>query len=99
MTLDELLAVDAIDDLSAWRENLGSEIENLRAGSAARIEELEHELAEANAKNTDLAARNYELLVAATAADAAEDEERRAVEDEEKAEKEMDVTELFEEVK
>ena len=67
MTLDELLAMDEIDDLSEWRDGVSQGVADLSAGMQARLSELEEKLAEAERKYQETAARNYELMVAATA--------------------------------
>lgn len=78
MTLDELLEMDEIEDLSVWRDDVSQGVADLSAGMQAHLSELEEKLAEAERKYQEVAARNYELMVAATApadGDAAEDEE------------------------
>lgn len=67
MTLDELLAMDEIEDLAEWREGVSNGVADLSAGMQARLSELEEKLAEAERKYQETAARNYELMVAATA--------------------------------
>lgn len=67
MTLDELLAMDEIEDLSEWRNGVSQGVVDLSAGMQARISELEEKLTEAEHKYQETAARNYELMVAATA--------------------------------
>lgn len=67
MTLDELLALDEIEDVADWREQVKGEVDTLTAGMTARTEELQSKLDAAERKATELAARNYELIVAATA--------------------------------
>lgn len=67
MTLDELLAMDEIDDLSEWREGVSQGVADLSAGMQARLSELEEKLSEVERKYQETAARNYELMVAATA--------------------------------
>ena len=77
MTLDELLEMDEIEDLTEWRNGVSQGIADLSAGMQARLSELEEKLAEAERKYQEVAARNYELMVAATspAADAGEEGE------------------------
>lgn len=78
MTLDELLAMDEIEDLSEWRNGVSQGVADLSAGMQARLSELEEKLTEAERKYQEVAARNYELMVAATApadVDGEEDEE------------------------
>lgn len=67
MTLDELLAMDEIEDLSEWRNGVSQGVADLSAGMQARLSELEEKLTEAERKYQEVAARNYELMVAATA--------------------------------
>lgn len=75
MTLDELLAMDEIEDLSEWRNGVSQGVADLSAGMQARLSELEEKLTEAERKYQEVAARNYELMVAATAPAADEGEE------------------------
>lgn len=67
MTLDELLAMDEIEDLSEWRNGVSQGVADLSAGMQARLSELEGKLAEAESRYQETAARNYELMIAATA--------------------------------
>lgn len=67
MTLDELLAMDEIEDLSEWRDGVSQGVADLSAGMQARLSELEERLAEAERRYQETAARNYELMIAATA--------------------------------
>lgn len=67
MTLDELLAMDEIEDLSEWRAGVTQGVADLSAGMQARLSELEEKLTEAERRYQETAARNYELMVAATA--------------------------------
>lgn len=67
MTLDELLAMDEIEDLPEWRDSVSQGVADLSAGMQARLSELEEKLVEAERKYQETAARNYELMVAATA--------------------------------
>ena len=67
MTLDELLAVDEIEDLSEWRAGVSQGVADLTAGMQARLSELEEKLTEAERRYQETAARNYELMIAATA--------------------------------
>lgn len=67
MTLDELLAMDEIEDLSEWRNGVSQGVADLSAGMQARLSELEEKLAEAERRYQETAARNYELMIAATA--------------------------------
>lgn len=93
MTLDELLAMDEIEDLSEWRNDVSQGVADLSAGMQARLSELEEKLTEAERKYQEVAARNYELMVAATAP--APDEDGKSEESQEEiAEKSID--DLFE---
>lgn len=92
MTLDELLAMDEIEDLSEWRDGVSQGVADLSAGMQARLSELEEKLTEAERKYQETAARNYELMIAATAPAAEEAEEAES--QEEIAEKSID--DLFE---
>lgn len=92
MTLDELLAMDEIEDLSEWRAGVSQGVADLSAGMQARLSELEEKLTEAERKYQEVAARNYELMVAATAP-ADGDSEDGEESQEEIAEKSID--ELF----
>lgn len=67
MTLDELLAMDEIEDLSEWRDGVSQGVADLSAGMQARLSELEEKLAESERRYQETAARNYELLISATA--------------------------------
>lgn len=67
MTLDELLAMDEIEDMTEWRNGVSQGVADLSAGMQARLSELEEKLTEAERKYQEVAARNYELMVAATA--------------------------------
>lgn len=89
MTLDELLSIDEIEDLSEWRNGVSQGVADLSAGMQARLSELEEELAEAERKYQATAARNYELMIAATAPAADEGEEGEESQ-EEIAEKSID---------
>ena len=89
MTLDELLEMDEIEDLSEWRNGVSQGVADLSAGMQARLSELEDKLTEAEHKYQEVAARNYELMVAATAPAADEGEEGEESQ-EEIAEKSID---------
>lgn len=67
MTLDELLSMEDIEDVAAWRGDVSTGVADLSAGFEARLSELEEKLAESERKYQEVAARNYELMVAATA--------------------------------
>lgn len=67
MTLDELLAMDEIEDLSEWRNGVSQGVADLSAGMQARLSELEEKLTDSERKYQEVAARNYELMIAATA--------------------------------
>ena len=92
MTLDELLAMDEIEDLSEWRNDVSQGVADLSAGMQARLSELEEKLTEAEQRYQEVAARNYELMVAATAP-SADDGVKPKESQEEIAEKSID--ELF----
>lgn len=82
MALDELLAMDEIEDLSEWRKDVSQGVADLSAGMQARLSELEEKLTEAEQKYQEVAARNYELMVAATApADGGGEENEESQED------------------
>lgn len=89
MTLDELLAMDEIEDLPEWRNGVSQGVADLSAGMQARLSELEEKLAEAERKYQEVAARNYELMVAATAPAGDEDSDSEESQ-EEIAEKSID---------
>lgn len=89
MTLDELLSMDEIEDLSEWRNGVSQGVADLSAGMQARLSELEEKLTEAERKYQEVAARNYELMVAATSPAPDEDGEGE-VSQEEIAEKSID---------
>lgn len=89
MTLDELLTMDEIEDLSEWRNGVSQGVADLSAGMQARLSELEEKLTEAERKYQEVAARNYELMVAATAPAPGEGEEGEESQ-EEIAEKSID---------
>lgn len=75
MTLDELLEMEEIEDLAEWRKAVAQAVADLSAGMQARLAEVEAKLAEAESKYQETAARNYELIVSATAPTADEDSE------------------------
>lgn len=93
MTLDELLAMDEIEDLAEWRNDVSQGVADLSAGMQARLSELEEKLAEAERKYQETAARNYELMVAATAPEGDEGSDPEETQ-EETAEK--SIADLFE---
>lgn len=74
MTLEELLAMEEIEDVNEWRTNVREGVDGLSAGFQARLAELEDKLTEATNKYNETAARNYELIQAATATPPAEDD-------------------------
>ena len=90
MTLDELLAMDEIEDLSEWRDGVSQGVADLSAGMQARLSELEEKLTEAERKYQETAARNYELMVAATAPAAGDEGSDSEESQEEIAEKSID---------
>lgn len=75
MDLLELLALDEIEDYQAWHGSVKDAFGLYDEGTKARIAELETALAEAEQKYTEVAARNYELMLAVTDAPAEETEE------------------------
>lgn len=89
MTLDELLSMEDIEDVAAWRGDVSTGVADLSAGFEARLSELEEKLTEAERRYQETAARNYELMVAATAP-AADDVEDGEESQEEIAEKSID---------
>ncbi len=97
MDFDEVLAqYDNIHDtegIPGFRETLvsyGQSVGQISEGANARINELETALAAAEDKATNLAARNYELIIAATAQEAAEEPAA-----DEPTEEDKDVKSLF----
>ena len=93
MTLEELLAMDEIEDLSEWRDGVSQGVADLSAGMQARLSELEEKLTEAERRYRETATRNYELMIAATAPASGEGDEPEESQ-EEIAEKSID--DLFE---
>lgn len=89
MTLDELLAMDEIEDLPEWRAGVSQGVADLSAGMQARLSDLEEKLDEAERRYQETAARNYELMIAATAPAADEGDEGEESQ-EEIAEKSID---------
>lgn len=97
MDFDEVLKqYDNIHDtegIPGFRETLvsyGQSVGQISEGANARISELETALAAAEEKATNLAARNYELIIAATAQEAADDNPTDEITDEDR-----DVKTLF----
>lgn len=82
MTLDELLEMPEIEDLTEWRNSVSQGVADLSAGMQARLSELEEKLAEAERKYQETAARNYELMVAATAPAGDEDSDPEETQEE-----------------
>lgn len=91
MTLEELLAMDEIEDMGAWRSDVSAGVADLSAGFEARLAELEEQLNEATKKYQETAARNYELMIAATG-EPKEEEHAEDVPDPKEA-----ITDLFKE--
>jgi hypothetical protein len=83
MTLDELLAMEEVEDWGAWRGEVSNAYQTVNAGFNARVEELESEVAEWKKKYEETAAHNYELMRAVTG-------EKKT---EEHTERELDATE------
>lgn len=97
MDFDELLKqydnIRDTDGIPGFRETLvsyGQSVGQVSEGANARISELETALAAAEEKATNLAARNYELIIAATAQEAAEEKPTDEITDEDR-----DVKTLF----
>lgn len=97
MDFDEVLKqydnVHGTDGIPGFRETLvsyGQSVGQISEGANARISELETALAAAEEKATNLAARNYELIIAATAQEAAEEKPADEITDEDR-----DVKTLF----
>lgn len=67
MTLDELLSMEEIEDVAQWRGDVSAGVADLSAGFEARLADLEEKLTVAEKKYQETAARNYELIQAATA--------------------------------
>lgn len=83
-------AMESLDDRDAIRDGI-SEMGVASEGAQARIAELERSLAESQAKYTDTAARNWELMQAVTASG--------DVDEPEEVEEEKDnIDELFKDV-
>ena len=98
MDFDEVLKqYDKIHDtegIPGFRDTLvsyGESVGQISEGANARISELETALAAAEEKATNLAARNYELIIAATAQEAAQEPQA----DPEPTEEDKDVSSLF----
>lgn len=97
MDFDEVLKqydnIHDIEGIPGFRETLvsyGQGVGQISEGANARISELETALAAAEEKATNLAARNYELIIAATAQEAAEEKPTDEITDEDR-----DVKTLF----
>lgn len=97
MDFDEVLKqydnINDTDGIPGFRETLvsyGQSVGQISEGANARISELETALAAAEEKATNLAARNYELIIAATAQEAAEEKPTDEITDEDR-----DVKTLF----
>lgn len=97
MDFEEVLKqYDNIHDtegIPCFRETLvsyGQSVGQISEGANARISELETALAAAEEKATNLAARNYELIIAATAQEAAEEKPNDEI-----TEEDRDVKTLF----
>jgi hypothetical protein len=97
MDFDEVLSqydnIHDVEGIPGFRETLvsyGQSVGQVSEGANARISELETALAAAEEKATNLAARNYELLIAATAQEASKEPEPT-----EPSEEDKDVSTLF----
>ena len=87
---DNILDTDGIPGFRETLVSYGQSVGQISEGANARISELETALAAAEEKATNLAARNYELIIAATAQEAAEEEPTDEITDEDR-----DVKTLF----
>lgn len=94
MTLEEIAELLGTFEGTEEAVTALEEFGRVSEGANARISELENALAELENKYTATAARNYELMTAATAAaDVVEDDEEAATE----ADDDGDISDLFEE--
>lgn len=94
MTLEEIAELLGTFEGTEEAVTALGEFGRVSEGVNARISELENALAELEKKYTATAARNYELMAAATAAaDVAEDDGEAAAE----ADDDGDISDLFEE--
>ena len=94
MTLEEIAELLGTFEGTEEAVTALGEFRRVSEGANARISELENALAELENKYTATAARNYELMTAATAAaDVVEDDEEAATE----ADDDGDIYDLFEE--
>lgn len=85
MTLEELLAMEEVEDWGAWRGDVANAYQNVSAGYNAKVEELEASVADWKKKYEETAAHNYELMRAVTSEKKDEDHtdsELHATEDE-----------------
>ena len=85
MTLEELLAMEEVEDWGAWRGDVANAYQNVSAGYNAKVEELEASVAEWKKKYEETAAHNYELMRSVTSEKKDEDytdRELHATEDE-----------------
>ena len=82
MDIFELLAgiTDEIEDYPAYLSNLNEAFTSYNDGQVALIEQRNQEIEELRSENTDLKARNYELIMAETGK--SEEEEEPEEEDE-----------------
>lgn len=82
MDIFELLAgiTDEIEDYPAYLANLNDAFTSYNDGQVALIEQRNQEIEELRRENTDLKAKNYELIMAETGKS---DEEEEPEEDEE----------------
>lgn len=96
MAIEDVYALlDAFEgiDTTGVKDAIGSEFATVTEGAQARIAELESALAESEKALTDMKARNFDLMTAATSAVDGEGEGENDAEDE----KTYEVDDLFEE--
>lgn len=85
MTIEELLAMEDIEDMGVWKDSIRDEYANVSEGYQAKVKEMEATIAELEKKYEETAARNYELMLAVTDKPEAETEEAEEVDAEEEA--------------
>lgn len=87
MDIFELLAgiADEIEDYPAYLSNINDAFTSYNDGQVALIEQRNQEIEELHRENTDLKAKNYELIMAETGkseeVDEAPEEEEMTIED------------------
>lgn len=79
MDIFELLAgiTDEIDDYPAYLSNINDAFTSYNDGQVALIEQCNQEIEELRRENTDLKAKNYELIMAETGKSEEEDDESK----------------------